>query len=75
MSDVIFVGFRSKESYDSAVRIFGKPDIISVTYDARTFTDVDDGDTVVFAKSTPKHIDKYVFDDSMDDKYLKFRFD
>ena len=62
MSDVIFVGFRSKESYDSAVRIFGKPDIISVTYDARTFTDVDDGDTVVFAKGTPKHIDKYVFD-------------
>ena len=50
MSAVIFVGFRSKESYDSVVRIFGKPDIISITYDARTFTDVDDGDTVVFAR-------------------------
>jgi|TARA_R100000700_G_scaffold8492_4_gene12401 hypothetical protein len=72
---VVFVGFRTKRSYDAAVRIFGKPDIISVTYDARTFTDVVDGDTVVFAKGTPKCVDKYVFDDSMDDRYLKFRFD
>ena len=70
---VVFVGFRTKRSYDAAVRIFGKPDIISVTYDARTFTDVADGDIVVFAKGT--RFDRRVFDDSMDDSYLKFRFD
>ena len=43
-----FVGFR-KDEYVSAVRVFGQPDFIHRTNDARMRREVHDDDTVVYA--------------------------
>ena len=54
---VHFVGFRGDE-YLSAVRVFGPPAFIHMTWDKRARRDVYDGDTVVFAnKARPDAIE------------------
>lgn len=47
MRCVHFVGFRG-DNYQNAVRVFGAPHFVHRDYDARVFTEVADGDVVVF---------------------------
>lgn len=55
------MGFRGEE-YWSAVKVFGKPHFIHKVYDDRVFTEVGEGDVVIFG---PKyHYNKYVWDAS-----------
>jgi hypothetical protein len=59
---VHFVGFRGEEFY-SAVRAFGPPDFVHVSWDRRAVADFAPRDTVVF----PKHLSAcslYAHDDS-----------
>jgi hypothetical protein len=44
-----FVGFRD-ERYWNAVRIWGRPDFVHITYDRYATHDMAAGDTVIFAK-------------------------
>ena len=44
-----FVGFRD-DRYWNAVRIWGKPDFVHITYDRYAAHDMAPGDTIVFAK-------------------------
>lgn len=67
MSDLHFVGFKD-DSYNNAVKVWGKPIFIHRYWDVRASQDVQPGDTVVFANSkdwnnlnTPN---KFSFDDS-----------
>lgn len=46
---VHFVGFRGDE-YLSAVRVWGKPSFIHMSWDPRAQREIAEGDTVVFAK-------------------------
>lgn len=48
---VHFVGFRD-ERYYRAVRVFGQPDFIHMSWDRRAQRDIAENDTVVFAKGT-----------------------
>lgn len=47
---VHFVGFRGDE-FTSAVRVFGKPDFFHRFWDVRAQQEVQEGDTVVFARA------------------------
>lgn len=58
-----FIGFRGEE-YWSAVKVFGLPDFIHLTYDHRMYGDIGEGDILVFAsKADPEHILKYSWQD------------
>lgn len=46
---VHFIGFRGDE-YLSAIRIFGKPDMIHMGWDKRAQREIGEDDLVVFAK-------------------------
>jgi hypothetical protein len=60
-----FVGFRGEE-YNSAVKIWGKPDFFHKIWDHRAVGDiVPDLDTVIFAKYSPEDKpSEYSYDDS-----------
>lgn len=49
VGSVHFVGFRGDE-YNRAVRIWGNPTFVHRVWDIRAFTEVADGDVVVFAR-------------------------
>jgi hypothetical protein len=42
-----FVGFRTDAEYNSAIRVWGKPDFIHMWHDHRMYGDIGDNDTVV----------------------------
>jgi len=50
---VHFVGFRGEE-YWSAVRVWGRPDFIHMGWDRRALREIEEGDTVIFAKGTER---------------------
>jgi hypothetical protein len=58
-----FVGFEGDE-YWSAVKIWGAPQYIHRWNDKRLWTEVAEGDIVVFARSKESTICKYSFNDS-----------
>ena len=60
-----FVGFRGEE-YNSAVKIWGKPDFFHKIWDYRAVGDIVPGvDTVIFAKYSPDDKpSEYSYDDS-----------
>lgn len=60
---VHFVGFRGDE-YVRAVRVFGPPDFVHVSLDARVAGDVAPGDLVVFANGAEDRPSRFVRDDS-----------
>ena len=43
-----FVGFRTDAEYNSAIRVWGKPDFIHMWHDRRMYGDIGDNDTVIF---------------------------
>ena len=55
---VHFVGFRGDE-YNTAARVWGKPDFIHLIHDNRMYGDVGDGDTVVFGPKADETISDY----------------
>ena len=58
-----FVGFRGSE-YNSAVKVFGEPDIVHVSHDLRFLAEVAEGDKVVFANHSEKQFTEFTYDDS-----------
>lgn len=58
-----FVGFRGEE-YFSAVRVWGLPDFYHRNTDRRMWSDVIEGDTVVFANGFEKKFYPFAFNDS-----------
>lgn len=59
-----FVGFRGDE-YNRACVVFGLPDFIHFHWDSRAVSDVDDGDTVVFANGhSDAFVQKWSYNDS-----------
>lgn len=61
---VHFVGFRADE-YWSAVRVFGRPDIIHRHWDERARSEIAPLDTVVFARGGPDDPpSRHSYDDS-----------
>jgi len=62
---VHFIGFRTDHEYQSAIKVFGKPDFVHKWHDRRAYGDIDtDNDTVVFAsKARPDVINKYSWQD------------
>lgn len=65
-SQIHFVGFNSDE-YNSAVKIWGKPDFVHRIWDIRALTEIVNGDIVIFANVKNYDIlnpKLYSFDDS-----------
>ncbi len=59
-----FIGFRGDE-YNSAVRIWGKPDVIHRVWDKRAVSEIADDDVAIFAKYGPDwRPTEFTFDDS-----------
>lgn len=63
MIHVHFVGFRTAEEYDAAVRVWGKPDFIHLIHDARMYGDIGEFDTVVFGSKATDTVHKYSWQD------------
>ena len=57
---VNFIGFRGDE-YNSAVKIWGKPDFIHPVHDRRAYVEIDkENDILIFAgKERPEILSKY----------------
>ena len=57
---VHFIGFRGDE-YNSAVKIWGKPDFIHPVHDRRAYVEIDkENDILIFAgKERPEILSKY----------------
>jgi hypothetical protein len=63
---VHFVWFRGDE-YNSACRIWGKPDFIHRGWDRRALREIADGDTVVFARGEhDQPFSEYRFSDTLE---------
>ncbi len=60
---VHFVGFRGEE-YQSAVRVWGLPDVYHFVWDQRAQREIARCDTVVFAKYDPASPSPFNYDDS-----------
>jgi len=61
--DIHFIGFRGEE-YNSAIKVFGKPDFIHMSHDNRMYGDVDETDILIFGpKADPEYISKYSWQD------------
>ena len=66
-SAVHFVRFSgaSDQRFQNAVRVFGQPDFMHRSYDARAVVEVVKGDTVVFAAGDQHQpVCRYTYDDS-----------
>jgi hypothetical protein len=59
-----FIGFRD-DRFNTAIRVFGKPDFIHRFWDYRATVEVAPGDRVIFAdKDENQPVNPYTFDDS-----------
>lgn len=66
-----FVGFKD-DRYNTAIKVFGKPDFIHRKWDRRAQREIMKGDTIVFAKGDESRafgpngndIDEHAYDDS-----------
>ena len=66
-----FVGFKD-DRYNTAIRVFGKPDFIHRFWDRRAQREIDEGDVIVFAKGDESQafgpngndIHEFTYDDS-----------
>ena len=63
--DVHFVGFRGDE-FNSAVKVWGKPDFFHRVFDDRVIFggEVGDDDIIIFANGADKRYKKFTFNDS-----------
>ena len=62
--DVHFVGFRGDE-FNSAVKVWGKPDFFHRVFDRVIFGgEVGDDDIIIFANGADKKFSKFTFNDS-----------
>ena len=59
-----FVGFRTKQQWTNAVRVFGQPDFVHSIHDNRMYGDIADFDIVVFGNKGHDTPSQYSDNDS-----------
>lgn len=59
-----FVGFRHDSEWNSAIRIWGRPDFIHLIHDNRMYGDIGPDDIIIFgSKAHPDKISAYSWQD------------